>query len=79
MFQLRNNRRSDQRIEGYGNSEKRVAVTILFFVTGLLGISFLIPSPSIAQDFHYRQDSLFQEKVPFRVVSWNIEIFNAFL
>lgn len=73
MFQLRNNRRSDQRIEGYGNSEKRVAVTILFFVTGLLGISFLIPSPSIAQDFHYRQDSLFQEKVPFRVVSWNIE------
>ena len=73
MFQLRNNRRSDQRIEGYGNSEKRVAVTILFFVTGVLGISFLIPSHSIAQDFHYRQDSLFQEKVPFRVVSWNIE------
>ncbi len=73
MFQLRNNRRSDQRIEGYGNSEKRVAVTILFFVTGVLGISFLISSHSIAQDFHYRQDSLFQEKVPFRVVSWNIE------
>lgn len=73
MFQLRNNRRSDQRIEGYGNSEKRVAVTILFFVTGVLGISFLIPSHNIAQDFHYRQDSLFQEKVPFRVVSWNIE------
>lgn len=73
MFQLRNNRRSDQRIEGYGNSEKRVAVTILFFVTGVLGISFLIPSHSIAQDFHYRQDSFFQEKVPFRVVSWNIE------
>ena len=73
MFQLRNNRRSDQRIVGYGNSEKRVAVTILFFVTGVLGISFLIPSHNIAQDFHYRQDSLFQEKVPFRVVSWNIE------
>lgn len=73
MFQLRNNRRSDQRIVGYGNSEKRVAVTILFFVTGVLGISFLIPSHNIAQDFHYRQVSLFQEKVPFRVVSWNIE------
>lgn len=78
MFQLRNNRRSDQRIEGYGNSEKRVAVTILFFVTGVLGISFLIPSHSITRDFHYRQDSLFQEKVPFRIVSWNIEnLFNT--
>lgn len=40
---------------------------------GLSGISFLTPSYIIAQDSHYKQDSLFQEKVPFRVVSWNIE------
>ncbi len=40
---------------------------------GLSGISFLTPSYIIAQDSHYKQDSLFQEKVPFRIVSWNIE------
>ncbi len=40
---------------------------------GLLGISFLTPSYIIAQDLHYKQDSLSQEKVPFRIVSWNIE------
>lgn len=40
---------------------------------GLLGISFLTPSYIIAQDSHYKQDSLSQEKVPFRIVSWNIE------
>lgn len=40
---------------------------------GLLGISFLTPSYIIAQDPHYKQDSRSQEKVPFRIVSWNIE------
>lgn len=73
MFLPRNNRQTSQRIKSYGNSEKRVAITILFFVMGLLGISFLTPSYIIAQDSHYKQDSLSQEKVPFRIVSWNIE------
>jgi exonuclease III len=73
MFLPRNNRQTSQRIKSYGNSEKRVAITILFFVMGLSGISFLTPSYIIAQDSHYKQDSLFQEKVPFRIVSWNIE------
>ncbi|WP_288360736.1 endonuclease/exonuclease/phosphatase family protein [uncultured Bacteroides sp.] len=73
MFLPRNNRQTSQRIKSYGNSEKRVAITILFFVMGLLGISFLTPSYIIAQDLHYKQDSLSQEKVPFRIVSWNIE------
>ena len=40
---------------------------------GLSGISFLTPSFITAQETHHRLDSLFQEKVPFRVVSWNIE------
>lgn len=73
MFLPRNNRQTSQRIKSYGNSEKRVAITILFFVMGLFGISFLTPSYIIAQDPHYKQDSLSQEKVPFRIVSWNIE------
>ena len=73
MFLPRNNRQTSQRIKSYGNSEKRVAITILFFVMGLFGISFLTPSYIIAQDSHYKQDSLSQEKVPFRIVSWNIE------
>ncbi|WP_175628793.1 endonuclease/exonuclease/phosphatase family protein [Bacteroides acidifaciens] len=73
MFLPRNNRRTSRRTKGHGNSEKRVAVTILLFVMGLSGISFLTPSFITAQETHHRLDSLFQEKVPFRVVSWNIE------
>ena len=73
MFLPRNNRRTSQQTKGHGDSEKRVAVTILFFVMGLSGISFLTPSFITAQKTHYRLDFPFQEKVPFRVVSWNIE------
>lgn len=73
MFLQRSNGQTGQRTESYGNSEKRVAVTILFFVIGLVEIGFLTPSYIIAQDSRHKKDSFSQDKVPFRVVSWNIE------
>lgn len=79
MFLLRNNRQISPQSKGYGNSEKRVAVTIIFFVVCIWGIGFLTPFCVVAQDFSYKQgahdkqDSLSKERIPFRVVSWNIE------
>ena len=52
---------------------------MLFFTMNLIAVSFLAPSYVIAQDSHERQSyhatqaSFQQEKIPFRVVSWNIE------
>ena len=79
MFLPRNNRQISQHKEEYGNSEKRVAVAMLFFAMNLIAISFFAPSYVIAQDSHERQgyhDTQVpsqQERIPFRVVSWNIE------
>ena len=90
MF-LQNNKRHSLQVKSYGNSEKRVAVTILFLAMNILGGDFLAPSYGVAQvfsckqDFSYKQVSpykqdfpylhppLAKEKIPFRVVSWNIE------
>lgn len=60
MFLPRSNRQKGQDKEDYGRSKKRVAMTIVFFVIGLFGI--VTPSYLYAQ-----------ERIPFRVVSWNIE------
>ena len=52
---------------------------MLFFTMNLIAVSFLAPSYVIAQDSHKRQSyhatqaSFQQEKIPFCVVSWNIE------
>lgn len=62
MFLPRSNRQKGQDKEDYGRSKKRVAMTIVFFVMALFGIGIVTPSYLYAQ-----------EKIPFRVVSWNIE------
>lgn len=62
MFLPRSNRQKGQDKEDYGRSKKRVAMTIVFFVMGLFGIGIVTPSYLYAQ-----------EKIPLRVVSWNIE------
>lgn len=43
------------------------------FTMILSGVSFLAPSNIIAQEVHGRQASSQQERISFRVVSWNIE------
>ena len=79
MFLPRNNRQISQHKEEYGNSEKRVAVAMLFFAMNLIAVSFFAPSYAIAQDshegqgYHDTQVPSQQERIPFRVVSWNIE------
>ena len=79
MFLPRNNRQISQHKEEYGNSEKRVAVAMLFFAMNLIAVSFFAPSYVIAQDshegqgYHDTQVPSQQERIPFRVVSWNIE------
>lgn len=50
MFLPRNNRQISQHKEEYGNSEKRVAVAMLFFAMNLIAVSFFAPSYAIAQD-----------------------------
>ena len=79
MFLPRSNRQISQHKEEYGNSEKRVAVAMLFFAMNLIAVSFFAPSYVIAQDshegqgYHDTQVPSQQERIPFRVVSWNIE------
>ena len=79
MFLPRSNRQISQHKEEYGNSEKRVAVAMLFFAMNLIAVSFFAPSYAIAQDshegqgYHDTQVPSQQERIPFRVVSWNIE------
>lgn len=60
MFLPRSNRRKGQDKEDYGRSKKKAAITIVFFVIGLFSI--------VAPSYIYAQ-----ERIPFRVVSWNIE------
>lgn len=55
MFLPRNNRQISQHKEEYGNSEKRVAVAMLFFAMNLIAVSFFAPSYAIAQDSHEGQ------------------------
>ena len=50
MFLPRSNRQISQHKEEYGNSEKRVAVAMLFFAMNLIAVSFFAPSYVIAQD-----------------------------
>lgn len=81
MYLLKHNRLTNRYQEMYGRSPKRVAVTILFFVLNLFGLGqgFFDPAYIIGQNqrikhnYHIRQDSLPQNRTPFRVVSWNIE------
>lgn len=60
MFLPKSNRRKGQDKEDYGRSGQKAAMTIVFFVMGLFGI--------VAPSYIYAQ-----ERIPFRVVSWNIE------
>ena len=55
MFLPRSNRQISQHKEEYGNSEKRVAVAMLFFAMNLIAVSFFAPSYAIAQDSHEGQ------------------------
>lgn len=73
MYLPRSSGQISQHKEEYGNSQKRIAVIVLFFTMILSGVSFLAPSDIIAQEVHGRQASSQQERIPFRVVSWNIE------
>ncbi|WP_294630690.1 endonuclease/exonuclease/phosphatase family protein [uncultured Bacteroides sp.] len=68
MFLPRNNRQSHRQTESDGNSERRVAITILFFMMAISGAGFIA-----AQESLYGRDSLFRERISFRIVSWNIE------
>lgn len=73
MYLPRSSGQISQHKEEYGNSQKRIAVIVLFFTMILSGVSFLAPSNIIAQEVHSRQASSQQERISFRVVSWNIE------
>ena len=73
MYLPRSSGQISQHKEEYGNSQKRIAVIVLFFTMILSGVSFLAPSNIIAQEVHGRQASSQQERISFRVVSWNIE------
>ena len=79
MYLPRSKRQINHHKEEYGNSEKRVTVAMLFFTMNLIAVSFFTPSYVIAQDshegqgYHDRQTHHQEERIPFRVVSWNIE------
>ncbi|MDE6162832.1 MAG: endonuclease, partial [Bacteroides sp.] len=79
MFLPRSKRQISQHKEEYGNSRQRATVAMLFFTMKLIAVSFLAPSYAIAQDshedqgYHGTQAPSQQERIPFRVVSWNIE------
>lgn len=46
---------------------------MLFFTMFLIVVSFFAPCPVIAQDYRSKQAPRQEERIPFRVVSWNIE------
>ena len=46
---------------------------MLFFTMFLIVVSFFAPCYVIAQDYHSKQAPCQEERIPFRVVSWNIE------
>lgn len=73
MYLPRSSGQISQHKEEYGNSQKRIAVIVLFFTMILSGVSFLAPCSVIAQDYHSKQAPCQEERIPFRVVSWNIE------
>lgn len=52
MYLPRSSGQISQHKEEYGNSQKRIAVIVLFFTMILSGVSFLAPSDIIAQEVH---------------------------
>ena len=72
MFRLNNNRSDRLKTRAYGNNEKRVVVTILFFIGLFSTLLLLIPSAAKAQN-HPEESKNRKEKITFRVVSWNVE------
>lgn len=55
----------------YGNSRKDFAM--LFFTVISVAVSLFVPSYADAQEYRNKQAPCQEEKIPFRVVSWNIE------
>jgi hypothetical protein len=86
MFLPRNNSQIRHDRKDYGGSTERLAITVIFFmmpfftssyITGQ--VSFSGKESSMNKQFISQKKSSDEERVPFRVMSWNVEIFNAFL
>ena len=73
MYLPKNNRQIKYHKKEYGNKRKRIAAAMLFFTMFLIVVSFFVPCSVIAQDYHSKQAPCQEERIPFRVVSWNIE------
>ena len=73
MYLPKNNRQIKYHKKEYGNKRKRIAAAMLFFTMFLIVVSFFAPCSVIAQDYHSKQAPCQEERIPFRVVSWNIE------
>ncbi|WP_294476988.1 endonuclease/exonuclease/phosphatase family protein [uncultured Bacteroides sp.] len=79
MYQpKRNSLKSKYKVD-YGRSKKRESVTIISFLICLFGAGFFSSSSISGQnlsnkhDYPIRQDNHSEDRVPFRVMSWNVE------
>lgn len=79
MYQSKRNRLKRKYKVDYGRSKKRESVTIISFLICLFGAGFFSSSSisgqnaSNKQDYPINQDNLSKDRVPFRVMSWNVE------
>lgn len=79
MYLPKRNRLKSKYKVDYGRSKKRESVTIISFLICLFGAGFFSSSSisgqnaSNKQDYPINQDNLSKDRVPFRVMSWNVE------
>lgn len=79
MYQPERNRLKSKYIVDCGRSKKRESVTIISFLICLFGAGFFSSSSISGQnqrnklDYPINQDNLSKDRVPFRVMSWNVE------
>lgn len=79
MYQPKRNRLKSKYKVDYGRSKKRVAVTIISFLICLFGASFFSSSSISGQnasnklDYPIKHDNHSEDRIPFRVMSWNVE------
>ncbi len=73
MYRPRSNRQVRYHKEEYGDSRESITAAMLFFTMILVAASLFVPCHAIAQDGPGKQAPCQEERIPFRVVSWNIE------
>lgn len=79
MYLPKRNRLKRKYKVDYGRSKKRESVTIISFLICLFGAGFFSSSSISGQnprnklDYPINQDNFSKDRVPFRVMSWNVE------